>query len=301
MDIQLLEEFFVFARHLNVSSAAKELHISQPTLSKHIKALEREFGKPLVNHEKDIKLTPAGLRLSNYSSDLVALYRELMQVMAQEPDSSKEIKVAYDWNSGCSHVNVAVVRNKFFEACPEYRLTWVQQTLETAYETLNSADIDCAMVYWTPIASDIERGVQYVRLPDYVPNRLFLWVGARNLFAMKPSVSWEDVRMLKIINQKDGTTSSTARQELFERHDVKLRTVAQNEEMISDYFDMHRDEALPLDEQLTTFVSVQTVPNRRILLVDEADAVCGTYLAYLPNRVSPALQTLLDFVHATTA
>ncbi|MBR2790766.1 MAG: LysR family transcriptional regulator [Eggerthellaceae bacterium] len=298
MDVQLLEEFFVFAQHLNVSVAAKELHISQPTLSKHIKSLEREFGKPLVNHEKEIRLTSAGLRLANYSTDIVSLYRELREVMAKEPDATREIKVAYDWDSSAAHVNVAVVRNRFFEQHPDYRLTWTRQTLPTVYETLSSGEEDCAMVYWGPVASDLKRGVVFEKLPSYVPNRLFLWVGTQNIYHRRDAITWEEAKTLKAISTKQPTASATALFEFLERHGVPTRIMAQTEGMVSDYFDIYKNEAMVLDEQRTTFLSVQTVPNRKIVLVDEPDAICGTYLAYLPGRVSPALQVFLDFLHA---
>ena len=39
MRSEVVDEFLVFARHLNFSKAAAELHITQPSLSKHMKEL----------------------------------------------------------------------------------------------------------------------------------------------------------------------------------------------------------------------------------------------------------------------
>ena len=53
--------FAAVAKHLNVTRAAHNLHISQPSLSKHIKNLEENFRLQLITrHPKGIKLTDEG-------------------------------------------------------------------------------------------------------------------------------------------------------------------------------------------------------------------------------------------------
>jgi DNA-binding transcriptional LysR family regulator len=49
MKIETLNEFVVFAKHMNFSSAARELYCSQPGLSNHIMTLEKELGFALIN------------------------------------------------------------------------------------------------------------------------------------------------------------------------------------------------------------------------------------------------------------
>ena len=54
-------EFIVFAKYLNITRAAEELHVSTSTLSRHIAALEHEIGMPLVQREGSASsLTPVG-------------------------------------------------------------------------------------------------------------------------------------------------------------------------------------------------------------------------------------------------
>lgn len=52
-------EFIVLAKHLNFVRAAEDLHISQPTLTRHIACLERELGFKLFNRNP-MALTKAG-------------------------------------------------------------------------------------------------------------------------------------------------------------------------------------------------------------------------------------------------
>lgn len=60
MRIEYLREFVVFAKHLNFSAASKELMMTQPGLSNHVKALEDEVGVVLVNRRSPVQLTAAG-------------------------------------------------------------------------------------------------------------------------------------------------------------------------------------------------------------------------------------------------
>jgi DNA-binding transcriptional LysR family regulator len=54
--------FAAVAKHLNVTRAANMLHVSQPSLSKHLKALEENFSLRLfTRHPKGIRLTDDGI------------------------------------------------------------------------------------------------------------------------------------------------------------------------------------------------------------------------------------------------
>ena len=48
MEIRTLRYFLAVAREENMSRAAEQLHVTQPTLSKALKSLEEELGKKLV-------------------------------------------------------------------------------------------------------------------------------------------------------------------------------------------------------------------------------------------------------------
>ncbi|MBP2644803.1 MAG: hypothetical protein H6Q75_243 [Firmicutes bacterium] len=73
MDIQQLRNFISVAEHLNFSAAAKELHISQPALSKQITDLESQTGLRLfIRNTRSVELTVAGAALLEKAVSIVA-------------------------------------------------------------------------------------------------------------------------------------------------------------------------------------------------------------------------------------
>ena len=74
MDIRSLRYFLAVAREENMTRAAELLHVTQPTLSKTLKALEAELGKKLFTRRSfSIRLTDEGMLLRDRAEDLVAM------------------------------------------------------------------------------------------------------------------------------------------------------------------------------------------------------------------------------------
>jgi DNA-binding transcriptional LysR family regulator len=78
VDIKHLEVFNKICEHKNFSSAAKELFISQPTVSAHIKSLEEGLGLQLFKRKNKTmgNLTDAGKILYTYSNQILSLVDE---------------------------------------------------------------------------------------------------------------------------------------------------------------------------------------------------------------------------------
>lgn len=80
MDINVLKYFKTIARIGNMSRAAIELHVSQPTLTVSMRKLEEQLGVSLFERsKKGVTLTPAGLQIYQYSDQLVGLWEEMLR------------------------------------------------------------------------------------------------------------------------------------------------------------------------------------------------------------------------------
>ncbi|MBF0762863.1 LysR family transcriptional regulator, partial [Dysgonomonas mossii] len=64
LPLNALRAFEVSARHLNLTRAAEELHVTQTAVSQHIRNLEDRLGKPLFRRlPRGLALTDEGLAL----------------------------------------------------------------------------------------------------------------------------------------------------------------------------------------------------------------------------------------------
>ncbi len=78
LDFKKLQVFVAVAETRNFSRAAEKCHLSQPTVSGHIKSLEEILGIPLFDrHTREVLLTKGGLLLYRYAKRLVRLAEDL--------------------------------------------------------------------------------------------------------------------------------------------------------------------------------------------------------------------------------
>ena len=82
-EIVRLKSFLYAAEHLSFSEAAKHLHLAQPTISHHIKTLEREMGVELFERSSSgLSLTEAGRLLIPWARRIIQQSVEMQEVMA---------------------------------------------------------------------------------------------------------------------------------------------------------------------------------------------------------------------------
>ncbi len=74
MELRNLKYFLAVAREENMTRAAEQLFVTQPTLSKALKALEDELGTKLfTRHSFSIRLTDEGMLLRDRAEDLLSM------------------------------------------------------------------------------------------------------------------------------------------------------------------------------------------------------------------------------------
>lgn len=83
MNLEQIKSLVSVVNHKSFSLAAKEMFVSQPTISMHIKTLEKELGEQLlIRSTKDIVLSEAGLLFYPYA----------VQMLKAEEDAIQKIK-----------------------------------------------------------------------------------------------------------------------------------------------------------------------------------------------------------------
>lgn len=87
MDIDALKTFLEVNRCRHFGQAARNLYISQPTVSARIKLLEDRIGVPLfIRQRNNIQLTAAGERLLRYAESIVTTWTRARQEICIEQE-----------------------------------------------------------------------------------------------------------------------------------------------------------------------------------------------------------------------
>ena len=86
MDIRFFQEYMTLVMHRNFTSAAKELYISQSTLSRHIDALERDLGAELIYKSNPFALTEAGKVVMRHAPSIMNSYDAIVEQLSELKD-----------------------------------------------------------------------------------------------------------------------------------------------------------------------------------------------------------------------
>ena len=192
MEIRTLRYFLAVAREENMTRAAEQLHVTQPTLSKTLRALEDELGKKLfTRHSFSIRLTDEGRLLRNRAEDLVSMADRIERdFVALDDITGGDIYfgLAESWQIRLLAREILAFRRQY----PDLRYHITSGDTEQVTEKLDRGLLDFAVLAETPDAS------RYDSLPFPDADVWGLVFRADDPLAAKDSVTADDLRGLPL-------------------------------------------------------------------------------------------------------
>ena len=160
MELRHVRYFVTVAEHLSFARAARALHISQPPLSRQIRALEDELGTPLLARTKrTVALTPAGAALLPEARRLLR-DADALKAGARAHAAGEIGTLALGFIGMAAYNVLPGVLPGFHRLHPGVRLALREATSDVLIAALRQGDIDVALVL--PPADDA--GVEYATL-----------------------------------------------------------------------------------------------------------------------------------------
>ncbi|MFI6400893.1 LysR family transcriptional regulator [Streptomyces sp. NPDC050548] len=151
-----LRYFVAVAEELHFTRAAEKLYVSQPALSKQIRALERQLGAELFRRDRQgVTLTAAGTALLPYAERVLALWAEGASALAEVSAARRSTLVVGMSTSPGRGGLLPAIRSRFTAACPEADVRLRQVGWDDPTAGLADGVTDVAFV-WLPLP-DAER------------------------------------------------------------------------------------------------------------------------------------------------
>jgi DNA-binding transcriptional LysR family regulator len=215
-DLTKLKSFLHAAENMSFSEAAKYLHLTQPTISHHIKTLERELGIELFNRSgPNLKLTEAGRLLLPRARKLIRQSIEMQEVMA-----SLQQKIVGHLRIACSTTAgkyiLPLLAARFSQRYPGIRVSILTCTPEHVVPRLLEEEANLGVV------SSYEVCGNGLECQEFFKDSIALIVPVNHPWAFRQSIEPENLLEEPIIIREP--TSGTRRVMLTElaKHDIAL-------------------------------------------------------------------------------
>jgi DNA-binding transcriptional LysR family regulator len=215
IDIQKIETFLAAVENSSLSEAAKQLHLSQPTVSHQIKVLEQELNVTLfVRSNTGLQLTEAGRLLLPWARRLLHDTSNLREMMSSlQEDIVGELRIACSTTAGKYILPQLAAR--FCQQYPGIRVRILACGPEQAALELLEGETHIGVV-----SSEIDD--TSLEAQEFFRDTITLIVPANHRWAMRKSIEPAEILEEKIIMREE--TAGTRRVVLTElaKYDISL-------------------------------------------------------------------------------
>lgn len=196
MKIESLYEFIVLTHYLNFTTAAANLHTSQPNLSKHISELEQELNVTLLRREKRLELTAAGTAFLEDAIQIHHMYKDAVKRCRDIDACAMEelvVQEPYIIDAMSEILFKSVMR--FKRSDPHVMTKYYAERGKKSVELLEAGKVDIALTIdcnssdWIAKVSEKKNVIFY----PVVREPLHVWMWEGHPLASKQAIMLEDL------------------------------------------------------------------------------------------------------------
>jgi DNA-binding transcriptional LysR family regulator len=163
MELYQLKTFLAVAEEQHLTRAAARLHVSQPSVSTHIRSLEEELGlKLFIRTPKGMILSQEG-KLIKLKAELALQAVSAVQCQANQLKKSIRGLARIGLNIDAQYLRASELLSVLQHRFPKLEPHYCQRHSQEAHDQLQSGQLDAAFVFEVPNNS----GFEAKRLGDY--------------------------------------------------------------------------------------------------------------------------------------
>ncbi|GAA4706491.1 LysR family transcriptional regulator [Brevibacillus fulvus] len=207
MDQQLLI-FVTVAERQNFSRAAEELHMTQPSVSQYVQALERSLGTRLLDrNNKYVRLTKAGEIVYHHAKEILHLsarMRNMVDELINVPSGELSIGASYTFGEYVLPHAIARLR----ETYPLIKPSIIIHNTTEIVELVVKRELDVGIV-----EGDYRH--EKAVFEPFGDDQMYLIVSANHRLAQKPNLSAGDLQGETWIVREKGSGTREATEKMF--------------------------------------------------------------------------------------
>jgi molybdate transport repressor ModE-like protein len=222
-DLRLLRSFLAVAQCGKVSTAAKQLHLSQPAVTAHLRRLEEIVGKPLVSRStRGVRLTKHGHALRTLSTEVQNTLSRIAALFHTEHKLSGELRFGASLTIA-SHVIPSFLA-EFSRVYPGVQIELRVDNTEVVLESVREASYPFGLVEGNPRVAGL-------RLEQFVEDEVVLVAGTNPTFRdyqqLGASVATvQDLYRLPLIWRESGSGTRAVVESAMRRLGVQTKRLA---------------------------------------------------------------------------
>lgn len=192
METRVLNYFLKIAQLNNMSKAAEELHITQPTLSRQIKTLEDSLGTKLFSRDnKKMTLTNAGIIFQKRAQEIVQLVAKAEQDVSDQQGLSGVVSIGCVESTVTNFLGTMIAN--FHSKYPHIRFSLYDADGDDIREKLDRGTLDLGFML-TPVEL-----AKYNSIDLPVTDHWCLLVPKNDPIAKESKISLSSLRQLPLI------------------------------------------------------------------------------------------------------
>ncbi len=218
-DLRQLQYFLAAAGKLNISEAARKLGMTQPALSRQIRAFEEQTGSPLFERgKKSIALTRAGEIMVREGRAILRSVEAGMKRFRREVDGA-ELRVGYAPSLASGLIEKAI--SCFSSRYPGVRVSWFDSSTQEMWEGLKNETLDLIL--------EVENDDPAIRWQRISEKPLRMAVPPSHAFAKKRFLKPEhiDGERLLLLSRHDYPGYWNQVTTYFTDHDINAKVVGE--------------------------------------------------------------------------
>ncbi|MCU7938537.1 MAG: LysR family transcriptional regulator [gamma proteobacterium symbiont of Bathyaustriella thionipta] len=211
-----LKVFDVVARHLNYTSAAKELHLSQPAVSMQVKQLEEQVDTPLIEKlGKKLYLTDIGIEMHNYARSTMQQLIDLEETIGQLKTLQQgHLKLAVA--STANHFVIRLLAH-FAKSHPKIRISLDVTNRSSLLAMLEKNECDLVIMGRPPDAYNLMAS-------PFLENPLVVVTYPEHYLAAKKKVSLKELIKEEFVMREQGSGTRIAIERFFSNQEMEFKT-----------------------------------------------------------------------------